>query len=124
MAIEETTLKKLQEKIGASKIEVIENKDDEIVQQANLIREKQFKEVNERLKALLSGNAVPPNNFVKYLLEQLRVKRLEADGLRDNVRQTDMQLKKMQERLIGLYAQCDQYLEDVKQWDKNLEKKE
>lgn len=96
--------------------------ENEVLAEARKIQERKTKELNNRIRELLTKKVAPPNQFVAYLLGKLRDCRAEYEVLSMNIRNATQQLTTMKERLLALQGEHDKYLEDIQEWDHLLTK--
>jgi hypothetical protein len=80
-------------------------------------------QAEKRIKDLIDGREPPPNPFVEYMLDKLRVSRKEFDELGKNVQQTRAALEAMEKRLLVVQGEHNKYLEDIRVWDRKLDEK-
>lgn len=71
-----------------------------------------------RLTELISGKADPPNEYAKYIVEQIRMARASVDFYRGEINNGLRILEQMKKQLIAAEALNDRYLDDLRNWDK------
>lgn len=80
----------------------------------------EIEEANERILKMIRGKIEPPNEFVAYCLEKLRESRAEYEALSANIRGAEQQLEAMKQRQLVVQGENNKYLEDIRNWDKEL----
>ena len=115
------SLNQLGQALGADKIEMVPpsgngKAEDDILRQATQIQRAK----NEHLTELLTGKSKAPNEFIAYMLEQMKNLRAEGEALNANIDQAERQLRQMHERSHALQAAHDKYIQDIQQWDRPL----
>lgn len=96
-----------------SEIEVISNEE-----MAKIEAEK-----NRRLGDLLSGKEKPANEFVSYLVEQLRAGNAEYRQVELTIQEINQRLGTLQKRAIQLQGEQGKYAKDILRWmDRDLNK--
>jgi len=118
------SLNQLGQALGADKIEMVppsgnSKAEDDILRQAIQIQRAK----NEQLTELLTGKSKAPNEFVAYMLEQMKNLRAEGEALNANIDQAERQLRQMHERSHALQAAHNKYIQDIQEWDRPLNNK-
>lgn len=113
------TLDELKGKLGADKIEVHPN-EKSIQEQAK----EQAEQRDARLRALIQGDALPPNEFVTYLVTSIQQTNQEIQKYQKEKMQLEQRHQQVAKHLLALNAVQTKALEDIITWDKSLESKE
>ena len=122
-------LDQLRSDLGAESIEIpggngkTENPEDIVLQQAAAIQRQRQAELTQRMQRLLTGKIPAPNEFVGYMLEQMRSCRAEFEALQANIREMENRLTAMRNRSLVLQGEHDKYIQDIQQWDRPLNNK-
>lgn len=96
------------------------DQEEMVLRQAAAIQQRKRQEVTQRIQELLAGKVPPPNEFVAYMLTQVKNLRAEGEALNANIEQVERQLRQMHDRSRALQAAHDKYLQDIHQWDRPL----
>jgi hypothetical protein len=72
----------------------------------------------ERFNKLMSGEAEPPNAFVAYLVQKANGSNAELIALQNNIQQGEQQLTAMKAEAQKLQGVIQNYIEDIRAWDK------
>jgi len=126
-------LNELKEDLGADGIEVTDltgrvvdmagktsGREAAVLQEAASIQRQKQTQVNQRMQALLSGKTPPPNEFVAYMLTEVKNTQAEFTALQASIREVENQLQAMKSRAIALQGETDRYFRDIHQWDRPL----
>ena len=73
-------------------------------------------ELKARLGALLSGEEEPANEFVGYLVEQLRAGNQEYRVVEQTIKELTVELNQAQKRAIQLQGEQAKYARDIMAW--------
>lgn len=95
----------------------------QVLEQARTIQERKVQQFNKRMEALMSGKAPPPNEFVAYMLKQLRNCGAEFEAVQANIRELSKRLQGFQDRALVLQGEHNKYIHDIQQWDRSLKEK-
>lgn len=68
------------------------------------------------LQDIASGREGPPNEYCKFIAEQLRSAQVQQGGLRNNVQSLREQIQAKEKDLNRINGICDQYVNDLKTW--------
>ena len=98
------TLKELQEKMKADKIEVVRPE----------------KTPEERFNELISGNAPAPNEFVAYLLQNFKQTHKDIGMLEQQRAQLRQQLTQIETQIVSLRGQQTKTIADIEHWDREV----
>ena len=80
-------------------------------------------QVKERLGKLLAGQEEPSNQFVAYLVEQLRSGNNEFRQVQQAIQELNQKLAQLQKRAIQLQGEQNKYVQDIMAWmDRDLTK--
>lgn len=91
---------------GADKIDVVDNE-----------------QIKERLGLLLAGKEGPSNEFVAYLVEQLRSGNNEFRMVQQHIQEVNGRLAQLQKRAIQLQGEQNKYVKDITAWmDRDIDK--
>ena len=122
-------LDQLRSDLGAESIEIpggngkTENSEDIVLQQAAAIQRQRQAELTQRMQRLLTGKIPAPNEFVAYMLKQMKNLRAEGEALNANIDQAEHQLRQMHERSHALQVAHNKYIQDIQEWDRPLNNK-
>lgn len=94
-------LDELAEDLGADKIEVIQN---------------DYKQRQQQIVDLLDGKVKPNNEFVAYMLQQMRETVSETKVTQENLAQVNQRAGQLQQRLIELRGIQNQMARDILSW--------
>jgi len=95
--------------------------DEAILRHAAELQQRKLKELNERVTSLLKGEAKPPNEFVAYLLRQIRGARQEHEEVNQQIQQLTSQLQTLRQRQAGIEGGYNNRIADLQHWDRELE---
>lgn len=73
-------------------------------------------QMKERLGALLSGQKEPANEFVAYLVGQLRAGNAEYRQVQQAIQELNQKLAQLQRRAIQLQGEQNKYAQDIMRW--------
>lgn len=73
-----------------------------------------------RLRALMSGEVEPPNEFVAYLISKARTCKKTFEGVQNDIQKVRKQLKQLEGEALRLEGQHNSYLQDIEAWDRAL----
>lgn len=73
-------------------------------------------QMKERLGALLSGQEEPSNEFVAYLVGQLRAGNAEYRQVQQATQELNQKLAQLQRRAIQLQGEQNKYAQDIMRW--------
>jgi hypothetical protein len=82
--------------------------------------DQELQETTERLMKMLRGQVSPPNSFVAYMLDKVKESRAEYEAVSANVRNLEQQLEALRRRQLMLQGEHDKYIEDIRNWDKEV----
>lgn len=78
-------------------------------------------EKQERLQKLVSGRITPPNEMVRYFVDQLRQVFAETDAVNKQLQQHRAAATQAENRVRELLGMRNKYLDDIRHWDKEPE---
>lgn len=73
-------------------------------------------EMNKRLGDLLSGEEEPGNEFVAYLVAELRAGNAEYRQVQQAIQELNQRLGQLQKRAIQLQGEQSKYAKDIQRW--------
>ena len=79
---------------------------------------KKTSETDARIKALLTGEAPAPNEFVEYLVESARKTHREVVTLENNIQHADEQLTNWKNELWAKRGEMQKTIDDLVAWDR------
>lgn len=76
--------------------------------------------MKKQLSDLLQGNIPPPNEFIGYLVDQLKAGNNEFLVVQQNIQELNLRLGKLQKRIIQLQGEQNKYVKDIFCWLEKL----
>lgn len=120
----EMTLVDMQRKLGADKIEIVKNPKitdpKTILQQAAEIQKEKNQKLSGRIDGFLTGKIQPPNEFVRYMIEKLRMNIAESDMVQKGIRDLENQLVRHREKALLLQGERQSCAQDIDEWDREI----
>ena len=75
-------------------------------------------QIADRLNDLIEGKVKPPNPFVGYMIQKFTEARAAHIALQNNIQQGEQQLTAMKAEAQKLQGVIQNYIEDIRAWDK------
>lgn len=120
----EVNEQELKEILGADKVEIVKNPnppdENAILQQAAEIQREKNAKLSGRVQAFLSEKAVPPNEFVTYLVGKLRMILADSDMCQNVIRDLEQKLAVHRDRVLVLKGERQSCLQDIQEWDREI----